>query len=1528
MSNLPKVDFHQIREHETSQQRAFEELCFQLVPTIHSIPPGVHLERRLAPDGGIEFSCKAPDGSGRWAWQAKYLFNLNAKAYAQMDRSAADAIAATTDLTRYVFLLPAERTGRGNVSGPSGLDQWQRHAADWKAVAMAAGLKVSFEFVGHSDLLKALLDPKHAGAARYFFHKHFLDQSWFERQTSSQIADLGQRYRPEVNVDLEIGDAIEVVARSDSWRVRVDDARDRVRLYEITDPKLGDGVARAVEDARESARSLLDQLVTDWTVLLDPTQAALTSARTAARHSEDRLRACEAAVGEALSSLPRTEEGSGPRNVAYRFENELWAVRARVGELSRLLSADTVSDGAIVLEGPAGCGKSHLLADVTQRRVARGAPTILLLGQKFEMGDLWTQIAQMLSLTLTRDELLESLSVAAEVSGKGRCLLIIDAINEHVGVDLWPDRLAGFLADIARYPWMAVALSVRTTYLESIVGAVSVHRIRHPGLEGHEEEALERYGAHYHLRLADMPPLLPELSNPLFLGSLCRAMVARSLDAVPRDGIGASWVFDGLVGDVEASLAKRLDFSKATHPVLVAVERLAAALLDHDVDAVPWDEAQRICEAALPRNTTYSQSLIGGMVAEGLLLEEAGTAGVVVRFSYQRLSDHLSARELVRRADGDSHALRGAIERLLDLPHSWRLRGLVEALSVVVPEEISFELMDVLEVAPEPATRRSGARRPSHYTILDAAELSEHFLNGLPWRRPSSVADRTIAIARTCIDTGRIDRARWIDLLVRLACVPGHRLNMGRTDGLLMAMDLPSRDLEWSTYAVGTPEIPASVDRILLWALRSGRSAPDDVRPLAGRLLGWLLTSPDRRVRDRATKGLVILFDRHPADLAALVDHFGHVNDPYVVERVLASACGWALRHRRDRTHDLDAWERLLVSTFDAVFAAGPPPEHLMIRHYAREVVRRAAAVLESGNRTVTRDASRANPAYMSPWPLKPPTRKALARAYGSEGKWAIISEWDDFYRYTISGAVRDFVPEGQAQLKGARARKLAGNRKRASGTVLSVLEALPPDTNAKVQSLFGSSVSSVQLSRDLEAISAGLARAWRDYDQAQWRVDHSDDDVRVEPDIVARFVSQRMLDLGWEHARLGKVDTWLGQRRDRSAAPVERLGKKYAWIGLYEALGRIADHSVVQRPYGSHDSVPYEGPWQMGYSSDIDPSHVFADTATARGHSGRGAKWWIPPVHRLHGAGDDAAWLGDVTDLPDIQPLLIRRDPRGHDWISLESHAGWERRSDRPKIGMTEDRRELWIRTQSYLIHDRDEPRVSMWASSHNWMGLRMPMPGEWHDGYLGTYPDIQPWPDEFAVHFDEEGASPDGWAKTKGLGPRLKVTVAHYALDRERDFSNDEAAGRASIHPAPHLIALLGARWSPGAEVADNLDLGANERERAWLVGDDIVAFYVGPREEESPSALLVRADVLTTALTQHGLLLWTWVLGEKHYWSGGEPVRQRQEVYAAARLAPGGLREWGFSADYVDHETRSRTSLVRRRQLLRAARTTGLG
>jgi hypothetical protein len=1505
---LPLVNFKEIRQHETSQQRAFEELCYQLVPTIHTLPAGTRLERRQTPDGGIEFSCPAPDGVGRWAWQAKYLFGLSARTYAQMDRSFLDALAVTPDLARYIFLLPTERTGRGASGQRSGIGQWQVHVDGWMAAAKDRGLNVTFEFVGHSDLLKALLDPKHAGATRYFFDKHLLDQAWFEQQTGREIANLGKRFRPEVNVDLEIGDELEAVARSDAWRFRVDEARDRVRLHDLVDPGLGDSVARSLEQARASTGLLLDQLVANWAFLVDPTQSAIDTAQAAARLAAEKLEDCQKVIRGSLSQVEPTEEHAGLRNAAYRLENELWVVQSRVTALSCLLA----SHDAVVLEGPAGCGKSHLLADVTRRRIARGAPTALLLGQNFEMGDPWSQIAQMLGLDLTRDELLETLSVAAAVSGKGRCLLIIDALNEHVGIDLWPDRLAGFLADLASYPWIAAVVSIRDTYLEPIVGTLPLARVHHPGLEGHEEEALERYAAHYRLRLADMPPLLPELSNPLFLGSLCRAMVAAKLEGIPRNGIGASWVFDGLIDDVENSLAKRLNFATATHPVRVAVNALASSLLLDEVDAVPWGEAQAICEAALPRGTKYSETLLWGMVSEGLLLEGADQHGSVVRFSYQRLGDHLSARELVRRA-ADLHELRAEVERLAGLPHAWRLRGLIEALSIVNPEQKSLELMDALGSTVGRLRGPAGAHNSRPPTVLDVTELSEHFLNGLPWRSPSSVTNRTVEMAERLVRDGLIERERWVDVLVRLACVPGHSFNVVRTDGVLARMDLATRDLAWSVYVVGDPEIPPAIDRVLRWAFRSGHTATDEVRWLAGLLLGWFLSSPDRRIRDRATKGLVRLFDAHPLDLADFVDHFGSVNDLYVLERVLAAAYGWALRHRREGERDLEAWSRILVSVFDAVFGASPPPEHLLIRHYARETVRIAAGAIQSANRSIPREIASVEPPYLSPWPLTAPARPTLEKAYGADGKWVVIGEWDDFYRYTISGAVRDFVPEGQAQLKAARARKLKRDSGQALKMLMAAFEGLPQAARARIQALLE---SSMQPDKDLQAISPDMAEAWRDYRQAEWRRTHPEDEVRIDPDVVARFVSRRTLDLGWTHARFGNVDKWLGQRRDRGAAPVERIGKKYAWIGLYEALGRIADHSHVQSRYGNRKAVTYQGPWQVAYAPDIDPSHLLADEAAAR-LDRRSGKWWIPPIHHLNSAGDDADWLRDLSDLPDLQSLLIRRDRRGRDWVPIEFHVEWQSRSDRPKTGMTEDRRELWVRTQSYLIRRGDEPRVSKWASGHNWMGLHMPMPGEWHDGYLGAYPDLQPWPVEFETHLREEGASLDGWVKATGLGPRLKLAAAHYSLDRERDFSNAEGDGRGSILPAPDLLALLGLRWSPGAYVVDDLELGENERERAWLMGSEIVGFYVGPRDDESPSVLLIRSDVLSDALVRHGLVLWTWILGEKHYWSQGDPTRQRQELYAAARLAPGGWQEWGSSADFVDHESGKRIALSNRRQ-----------
>lgn len=75
---LSAVRPREIREHGGRQDRAWEELAYQVAADMDGVPAVAVWERRGTPDGGIEFSCVFDEGANRqlWAWQAKYLFAL------------------------------------------------------------------------------------------------------------------------------------------------------------------------------------------------------------------------------------------------------------------------------------------------------------------------------------------------------------------------------------------------------------------------------------------------------------------------------------------------------------------------------------------------------------------------------------------------------------------------------------------------------------------------------------------------------------------------------------------------------------------------------------------------------------------------------------------------------------------------------------------------------------------------------------------------------------------------------------------------------------------------------------------------------------------------------------------------------------------------------------------------------------------------------------------------------------------------------------------------------------------------------------------------------------------------------------------------------------------------------------------------------------------------------------------------------------------------------------------------------------
>jgi hypothetical protein len=154
--------------------------------------------------------------------------------------------------------------------------------------------------------------------------------------------------------------------------------------------------------------------------------------------------------------------------------NAMYSLRDLSGDLTKLEFLADSNEArlsnipAFLLVGSAGIGKTHLFCDIAKRRIGRNLPTILLLGTQFRSSEPWSQIIQRLGLSCTRDEFLGALDSTAKAR-KSRALIMIDGINEGDGKFLWKDNLPGMLQTLSKYPWIGIAIRVRTSYEEVVI---------------------------------------------------------------------------------------------------------------------------------------------------------------------------------------------------------------------------------------------------------------------------------------------------------------------------------------------------------------------------------------------------------------------------------------------------------------------------------------------------------------------------------------------------------------------------------------------------------------------------------------------------------------------------------------------------------------------------------------------------------------------------------------------------------------------------------------------------------------------------------------------------------------------------------------------------------------------------------------------------------------------------------------------------------------------------------------------------
>jgi len=1471
---MTDINWSRLRTWEGSQHTAFEKLCTQLAMYERSPEDGSRFIAKGNPDAGVECYWKLPDGT-EWGWQAKFFSDgpPSNSQWQQLDRSFKRALEKHTPLTKYYACIPQDRADPKNEDSHF-MDKWEEHVKDWSSLAMAAGREVEFVYWGSSEILERLVQDEHRGRLFFWFNEEYLDSKWFaNRLEEEEVAE--PRYTPEVDVDLPIIQQFEALGRTEAFQRDLLEELGQVRRdwQSVANHEKNLASLGVVSEQLTRAGNAIVEFIGGFGV--HPVgELPFDELRTEVGLLFGSCKTCESEITQARETIKAGSKEGASRSREY-LQSELYSLQklaSSVYSLSRILETRAfacANEQFALLRGPAGAGKTHLLFDVARNRLERNLPTAVLLGKYLHKGDPWTQIADHLQLKANRETLLGALEAAAQAAGR-RAMILIDAINEGGGRRLWKDSLKAFLTSASRFPWVVVVVSIRTTYekyvLPSNLGEDSLLRIDHHGFEGVEYEATEAFFRHFKIQTPIVPLLHPEFSNPLFLKLLCQGMQKASLTKIPNGFRGISQLFRFFVESANKRLAEILDYPEEKNLVDRALRALAAKMASGDQRWLSFEDAEAICQEVLHQSQD-SKSLYRNLIHEGLLREECSwfredNIEEGVMFAYERLADHLMAAELLdEHVDPqDPRAAFAPDQPLGFLAKSeeacWQHRGLIEAMSIQLPERFGLEFA---ELFPD---------RAGDDAVVRA------FLESIAWRSSDGFSETTREIVNAHVIKRKQTHDEFLRILLRAAPDPEHPYNADFLHDYLMKYDMPHRDAWWSMFLHEEGPTYSTAGRLIDWAWSSKDDLDNDSRVLYGMILAWFLTTSNRYVRDRATKALVNLLTDHLTQLEVVLERFIDVDDPYVLERLLAAAYGAVLR-----TRSQEAIGELALSIYQLMFAHGNPPVHILTRDYARGVVEYAIHVDERLAAKVSLE--RVRPPYFSIWNMNVPDEDEL-RAHpalrdveggmqraGKRIAFSIMSS--NFGTYVIDAGVgswmshrlntpsppspRDLVDTFEASLTAREAE--AWSAYRAARVALTKAAVFDWEERDDLSGYSETTALKQQVTKTRERFLKTIRGKKKSLFENV--IDsHLDNPARATPsfdaDIARRWILNRVIELGWSSKLHGKIDAQLvdeaGWRSQSS--PAERIGKKYQWIAYHEFLARVADNFAFRsRPHASAQES-YDGPWQLGTPRDLDPSVILRESRSGNwdpdSHS-----WWFDVDHGSWDYG--ANWLCDDSDIPDIRALLEREEPGSNvAWLVLDGSYTWEQPSPPGEERYEKPRCQLWLHVHGYIIDAEAQTPMGQWAAQQNFLGDWMPRGSTPYGVFLGEFL----WSPAYRHHWWQDGIDP-GWSDAQLSGDLLPCRVLPICDDYSNDGSQDRSMEQGVYLrlPTKGFAEVLDLTWmGRGADFADS---GGELQCR------DPSAFQAGP------SVLMARRSTLVRQMQERKLSVFWTVIGEKRVIGG---------------------------------------------------------
>ncbi len=1013
------LNYRNIRPYGGSKEEGFEELVCQLA---HLSPPknaDVFLRKEgSGGDAGVECFWKLKDGSEH-GWQAKYfLDSLKSSQWKQILKSVKTALDRHPNLTRYYVCIPRDRTDsrRKSQGDPpqSELSQWNKYKNEWTEIAKLKGMNVEFEFWGKHELNLKLSesDPHFSGRALFWFNEPLINLENLKEITNKSRKTLGERYTEESHLDLPIAKKLDGVGLTPNWQEDISQKVSELSGLKDEFYKKFMSNKSNFSSNKEVFQNIYDFLNEDFLSFLfsDISQEGKKASDSDKMNiTEESILRNKNKVLDNVSKLldfcykliykQRVKQTGKNRDSS--ISHEMNQFKDKVEKIENFLKEKRTQakiSKAMLIQGKAGIGKSHLLCDISLKRLNLSLPTLFILGQHYRGGDPLDFLLERLDLKqFSKKKVLGALDALGETY-RSRFLIVIDAINEgHEKFD-WYNYTTNFLSELSNFKNIGVVLSCRDTFIKSIIpdelNEENLIRIEHHGFKGFEHRAATKYLNNYGIFKPSVPIIAPEFSNPLFVKVCCKALKQKGCDSFPKGLRGLTKTFDFYVESIKEVISRKKRYLPGENIVEKAINSFVDKLFPGNLSGLPTSKVRNIIDSC-DSKVQFPESLTDLFISEGLLSLDIdyskGERGYeIVRFTYERFSDYFIAQNLITKHK-NTEGLESLIKSYFKdgfLDQFNRLKGIFQAFGVIVPEKYGKEFIDLV---------------PECSDMIYTEFFDSTFFEMLTFRSLDSFSDRTLELFNKKQFLGRDKR---LDVLLSLAIEPDHPWNACFLDKNLTKKKLPERDHFWSIYVAWADreedetQGESILRTILNWSLNAKLKNVEEKRlELTAIVLLWTTTCTNRKVRDDATIGLSRVFSHIPDKIPEFIKKYKNVNDPYLVERLYAAVYGAVLVQKENKFI-----KEIADIVYQTVFKNNKPYPDILMRDYARGVLE-YANYKKLLNENI--DLNIFRPSYKSDWPIENPSQEEIDKLENDDSlsdiKHSLYPSLGDFGKYTMS---------------------------------------------------------------------------------------------------------------------------------------------------------------------------------------------------------------------------------------------------------------------------------------------------------------------------------------------------------------------------------------------------------------------------------------------------------------------------------------------------------------------------------------------